>query len=102
MLIFFCFFLRVRTLLLFSNFTVNDNLVILSFFSVVVGWMLAYFFKAASGSLGALNAETAVETFDQLTAGPLQLAAWHGAVLGITTFVVARGLRRAPLEPPVR
>ncbi len=71
-----------------------STFVILSFFSVVAGWMLAYLFRAASGSLGALSAPAAGATFDRLMADPVQMTAWHGAVMAITTFIVARGLHR--------
>ncbi len=71
-----------------------STLVIVSFFSVIVGWMLAYLLKAASGSLAALTAASATATFERLTADPLGMAAWHGAVVAITTLIVARGLHR--------
>lgn len=66
-------------------------LLILSFYSVVAGWIVDYLFKTLSG-LHLENAEAASSSFNALLANPLQLVLWHTLFLAMTVGVVARGV----------
>jgi len=66
---------------------------ILSFYSVIAGWALAYVFEAASGGFNAVTAEGAARLFGDLVGSPQQLLMWHSVFIVMTTLVVARGVR---------
>ena len=74
---------------------------ILSYYSVIAGWTLAYIVKSATGSFVGANA---VEVGQQLSnfLGDWKLVGFcHTAFMGLTIFVVARGVERG-LEQAVR
>jgi len=66
---------------------------ILSFYSVIAGWALAYVFQAASGGFNAVTADGAAKLFGDLVGSPQQLLIWHSVFIVMTTLVVARGVR---------
>ena len=66
-------------------------LMILSFYSVVAGWILEYMVRAFSGFPG-ITAETAGASFGALLADPVRMISWHTAFLVLTILVVARGV----------
>lgn len=65
---------------------------VLSFYSVVGGWTLAYIVKAVSGGLDGATAAGAGQTFTTLIADPLKPLAYHGAFMALTIVVVLRGV----------
>lgn len=71
---------------------------LLSTYSVIGGWSLAYVFRSASGALLDLDALQAVEVFQQLIRDPERLLAWHTVFLGLAIMVVSRGLRHGVEE----
>lgn len=66
---------------------------ILTFYSVIAGWSLAYVFKTVRGTFEGIDALGASAIFDDLLAEPFSLSLWHGLFMGITVFVVGRGIR---------
>lgn len=74
---------------------------ILSFYSVVAGWTLAYVFRAGSGMFEGLDAQGARDIFEALISDPERLLAWHTVFMMITIMVVSRGVRSG-LEQAVR
>jgi NSS family neurotransmitter:Na+ symporter len=66
---------------------------ILSFYSVIAGWALAYVFQAAGGGLNDVTAAGAESLFGDLVGSPGQLLVWHSVFIVMTTAVVARGVR---------
>ena len=66
---------------------------ILSFYSVIAGWALAYVFKSGSGGFVGLDAEGSSELFGAMLASPEALLAWHTIFMVMTAMVVARGVR---------
>ncbi|MEQ8234064.1 MAG: sodium-dependent transporter [Gammaproteobacteria bacterium] len=67
--------------------------VILSFYSVVAGWSLAYVFYVAVGTFSDAGLEDAQATFAALTGSAGQLALWHTVFMVMTVVVVARGVK---------
>ena len=67
--------------------------VLLSFYSVVAGWALAYVYYTASGAFDAATLEVSRATFSALTGSAPHLLLWHTIFMGMTVFVVARGVR---------
>ncbi|MBF0255590.1 MAG: sodium-dependent transporter [Gammaproteobacteria bacterium] len=74
---------------------------ILSYYSVIAGWAIAYVFKTASGALIGVDAETAGSLFGSFVSDPWQLLAWHSLFMVLTALVIARGVQSG-LERAVR
>ena len=72
---------------------VLTGFLILSFYSVVMGWALAYVEKAADGAFVGASAETITGLFDDMVANPGTLLFWHTVAMIMTITVVARGVR---------
>lgn len=66
-------------------------LLILSFYSVVAGWILDYLFKALTG-FRVETAEAAGASFKALLGNPGQMMVWHSLFMILTVGVVARGV----------
>lgn len=65
---------------------------IVTFYSVIGGWVLAYLQMAATGQLAGVDAAEAGRLFADLLAAPGELLFWHTVFMGATVFIVARGL----------
>ena len=74
---------------------------ILSFYSVIAGWAVAYVFEGASGVFVDADAALVAQVFSGLVADPLTTGIWHTAFMAGTVFVVALGVERG-LERAVR
>lgn len=68
------------------------GLLILGFYSVIGGWVLAYVAEAASGSFSQITASQSSANFDTLLASPWILLGWHTLFMCMTMGVVARGV----------
>lgn len=77
------------------------GMLVLSAYSVVGGWSLAYVFRSAAGAFHELDAVAAARLFQELTGDPERLLAWHTLFMAITILVVGRGVRSG-LEEAVR
>jgi neurotransmitter:Na+ symporter, NSS family len=74
---------------------------ILSYYSVIAGWAMAYVFRAGSGLFAGLTADGVQSIFDNLIGGPERLLAWHTLFMVMTTAVAARGVTHG-LQSAVR
>ena len=74
---------------------------ILSYYSVIAGWTMAYTVKTVTGQLAGLPADQVAGQFDAFVADPLQLLVWHTAFMLMTSAVLARGLEHG-LEKAVK
>lgn len=74
---------------------------ILSYYSVIAGWALAYVFRAATGMFTGATAEGIEGIYNELVSDPERLLAWHTLFMVMTMVVVARGVRSG-LEQAVR
>ncbi|MDR2164859.1 MAG: sodium-dependent transporter [Zoogloeaceae bacterium] len=66
-------------------------LLILSYYSVVAGWIVDYLCKALTG-FRVETAEAARSSFEALMDNPLRMSLWHTVFLTMTVGVVARGV----------
>ena len=66
---------------------------ILSYYSVIAGWAMAYVPQMASGTFSGLDAAAVNTVFSDLVSDPVTLVIWHTTFLFITMSVVARGVR---------
>jgi len=74
---------------------------ILSYYSVIAGWAVAYVFRAGSGLFTGQTADGVQSIFNNLVSEPERLLAWHTLFMVMTMAVVARGVRSG-LERAVR
>ena len=74
---------------------------ILSYYSVIAGWALAYVLRAATGVFNNASVESIKNVFVGLVGDPEKLIAWHSLFMVLTMFVVARGVQGG-LEKAVR
>ena len=66
---------------------------VLSFFSVVAGWAMAYIFKTLSGALTGMNPGELAGAFDGFLHSPGTLIIWHALFMACTMFIVSRGIK---------
>ncbi len=77
------------------------GILILSYYSVVAGWVLAYVVKSASGDFAGQSSEAVTAIFARFTGNWQSVALAHTIFMASTVFVVARGVERG-LEQAVR
>ncbi|MGJ8618886.1 MAG: sodium-dependent transporter [Methylophilaceae bacterium] len=68
------------------------GILILSFYSVVGGWVLSYISFSLQGTFTNITATQATSNFTTLLAEPFTLLFWHTLFLLMTMIVVARGV----------
>lgn len=73
---------------------------LLSFYSMIAGWVLAYIIKTASGMFVGFTGADAVNTLNNHYADTGTMVFWHMAFIGLTVFIVGRGIH-AGLEKAV-
>jgi len=73
---------------------------ILSYYSVIAGWAMAYFVRVSTGVFEGATADGVSSIFGQFIADPEKLLAWHSLFMIMTMLVVARGVKG--LERAVR
>tara|TARA_Y100000590_G_scaffold417154_1_gene516600 strand:- start:2425 stop:3798 length:1374 start_codon:yes stop_codon:yes gene_type:complete len=69
------------------------GLLILSYYSVIAGWTMAYATRTAFGVLNNIDADGAKLLFENFISDPERLLAWHTLFSIITCLVVSRGVR---------
>ncbi len=74
---------------------------IISYYSVIAGWAVAYVIRTAAGVFVDVSSEDARTIFGGLVSDPERLLAWHTIFMVMTTMVVARGVRSG-LEQAVK
>lgn len=77
------------------------GILILSYYSVVAGWTLAYVQKSLVGTFAGAGSEQVSAVFDEFTGNWIASASAHTLFMAITVFVVGRGVERG-LEQAVR
>lgn len=77
------------------------GILILSFYSVIAGWALAYVPTAISGGFSGASAESIGTLFGDLVSDPKRLLFWHSVFMIITIGIVSAGVE-AGLEKAVK
>lgn len=67
---------------------------IISYYAMIAGWVMAYTWTCASGALVGLHHEQVVALWHAFLAKPVTLAAWHLAFIAGVGFISARGVNR--------
>lgn len=65
----------------------------LFFYTVVAGWVYSYVFKAISGKLTGINAETASQMFNNTSIGPISPIIWQLIVLVVAGLILGMGVK---------
>lgn len=79
---------------LFSYVAMLGNYLLVMFYTTISGWMMAYFFKMASGSFEGLNASQVQDVFTNLQARPEQCVFWMVVIVLIGCLVCVLGLQK--------
>tara|TARA_Y100000588_G_scaffold311768_1_gene338051 strand:- start:6 stop:1205 length:1200 start_codon:yes stop_codon:yes gene_type:complete len=66
--------------------------IILSFYSVVAGWSVAYIFYVGGGAFAGTNATASASLFDSFTGSAWRIIGWHSLFMVTTGIIVARGV----------
>ena len=77
------------------------GILILSYYSVIAGWTLAYVVKSATGVFAGATAEAVGAEFGSFVGDWRQVGLTHTIFMALSIFVVARGVERG-LEQAVR
>lgn len=75
--------------------------IILSYYSVIAGWTLAYIFRTGAGLFVDADAALSKQIFTDLISDPEKLLAWHTCFVLITVIVISRGVKNG-LEQAVK
>ncbi len=74
------------------------GIIILSYYSVIAGWTLAYFFRTGAGTFNQATVDGVAHIFGDLTGSAEKLLAWHTIFMVITAGVmgwsISHGLER--------
>lgn len=74
---------------------IAGNYILMSFYGIITGWMLYYFFQFATGSIPAhLTKDAATENFANLLASPTALFCYMVAVVAFSFMVVVLGVQK--------
>ena len=71
---------------------VMAGFVILSFYSVVAGWSVAYVFYVGGGAFAGIDAAASAALFESFTGSAWRLIGWHSLFMVMTGIIVARGV----------
>jgi len=73
---------------------VAAGFIILSFYSVVAGWVLGYFIESLGGALTRLESAEAISAhFDSFAANPWKAVGYHFAFMGLCVAIVIQGVK---------
>lgn len=67
---------------------------ILSFYSVIAGWAIAYAVDTVTRGVAGLDARSAQARFDAMLSAPVTMAAYHLVFMAAVAIIVARGIAR--------
>ena len=75
--------------------------IILSYYSVIAGWTIAFIFKTGMGDFVGSNADQTTAIFSELISNPKILLFWHTFFMFLTIYIVSRGVKSG-LEQAVK
>jgi NSS family neurotransmitter:Na+ symporter len=76
-----------------GNLGIFCAFIILSYYTVLSGWTLDYFVKAATGSFAGVDAEATAAMFANLLANPWVLMFWNTVVHILIIIVIRQGIQ---------
>ncbi|MGV8982874.1 sodium-dependent transporter [Clostridium sp.] len=73
--------------------SVSTAFIILSFYSIIAGWVFSYIGRSAIGNLITISPDKLGAYFGAITSNPVEPLAWNFLVLAITAFIVILGVK---------
>lgn len=67
---------------------------IVSYYAVIAGWVMAYTWKCANGALSGLSHAAVTSMWQAFLADPWALGGWHLAFVALVAVISARGVTR--------
>jgi len=67
---------------------------IMSFYTVIARWVLAYTWKVGTGALAGLERPEVASLWREFLSRPWEVGAWHLAFVALVVFISARGLSK--------
>lgn len=77
----------------FGKFGIAGNYLLMMFYTMVAGWMLAYAYRMIRGTIVGVDTAAAKAEFELLTSNPGELVFWTILVIAISFGVCAKGLQ---------
>lgn len=77
-----------------SYIGICSSIMILSFYSVVAGWIVEYFFQSLSGNLNGHSAKEYSEIFNGLVSSPWRSLLWTYIFLGANFLIIRKGIQK--------
>ena len=74
--------------------SVTASFILLSYYSVVGGWVLHYIFLSLADSFASRSTPEIGQLFDSLSANPVLQMFWHAVFMAATIWFVSRGVSR--------
>ncbi len=72
---------------------VLTSFIIVSFYSIIAGWVFSYFAKSVTGKLANVVPEKLGSYFEILSGNTTSVLLWNIIVIGITAFIVISGIK---------
>lgn len=72
----------------------SASYLIISYYTLIAGWVLAFTWKCASGQLHGLDAASVRTLWQGFLANPIEMGAWHFAFLAGLVLISGRGVVR--------
>lgn len=82
-----------RGWVLIGGLSLAAAVLILSYYSVIAGWSMAYAFRAAGGALSHLDGVSVERVFFGIAQDPERSLAWHTIFMVTACIIVASGVR---------
>lgn len=73
---------------------IAGSYLLLTFYAVIAGWVMAYVARSASGMLAGKNSVEINMVFDDLLANPVEMITWQVLFLALTGLVISREIRK--------
>lgn len=73
--------------------TFGGGLGILSFYSVIAGWVMSYIIQGATGAFDGITADAAGQAMGDFTSSPATITFWHFLFTAITVIIVGKGIK---------
>lgn len=71
------------------------SFIIMSYYFMVLGWMLAYLVKAITGTFAGVKDPALVkEIFTKFSSNPLEVLAYTGVIILITGYIITQGIQK--------
>ncbi len=77
----------------FGKFGLAGNYLLMMFYTMVAGWMIAYAYRMLAGKMQVMDTEAIKTEFDMLMASPAEMIGWTVVIILISFGVCAKGLQ---------